>query len=249
MNRESSVGYYVNGPASRRMHRRLAAPLLATRTHAELKRAFAPHLLGDASHSIFLPPTVTRGAAALELVAAKRRIAELEEALASARNVASTDPLTGVLNRRGLEEAFQREMAKARRNGANAALMSLVLIDMDDFKRLNDVHGHQVGDRALVHLVNVLRAAMRPSDVLARFGGEEFVLLLPDSTLTAAVAAVERFQRELAEQMMAGNSIRLTFSAGVVQCEADAALGDSIRRADTATYAAKRAGKNCVVAG
>lgn len=249
MNRESSVGYYVNGPASRRLHRRLAAPVLSTQTYSATTHAWSSPMLGDTAQSISLPPTVTRGAAALELVAAKRRIAELEEALAAAHNVASTDPLTGVLNRRGLEDAFQREMAKARRNGASTAGMALVLIDMDDFKRLNDVHGHQVGDRALVHLVSVLRAAMRPSDVLARFGGEEFVLLLPDSALTAAVAAVERFQRELAAQTMAGHSIRLTFSAGVVQCEADGSLGDSIRRADSATYAAKRAGKNCVVAG
>ncbi|MBK9027529.1 MAG: GGDEF domain-containing protein [Propionivibrio sp.] len=111
-----------------------------------------------------------------ELLAAELRIAELEKELAEAREAASTDPLTGALNRRGFEQACQRELALARRSGLSFALAHL---DIDDFKNLNDTLGHQVGDKALVHLVNLLRKSMRPSDVLCRFGGEEFVLMLP----------------------------------------------------------------------
>jgi diguanylate cyclase len=106
-----------------------------------------------------------------------------------------------------------------------------------------------VGDEALVHLVKVLRAALRPSDILCRFGGEEFVLLLPDTGLNEAAAAISRFQRQLAANVIPGKEVALTFSAGVVVKGYGESLDDSIRRADAATYAAKRAGKNCVVRG
>jgi len=191
-----------------------------------------------------LARAVVREAGMLELMAAEMRIAELEIALAEAREAASIDPLTGALNRRGFEQAFERELARSRRNGAGLAL---ALIDLDNFKRLNDRHGHLAGDLALVHLVRVVHAALRPSDVLARFGGEEFVLLLPETALADAEAAIARIQRQLAAQPLSGREIVLTFSAGVVVQQAGESLAASIARADAATYAAKRAGKNCVV--
>lgn len=179
----------------------------------------------------------------LELVAAQMHIAELEQALAEARNAALTDPLTGALNRRGFDEAFERESACVRRHGGELAL---ALIDLDDFKRLNDALGHHAGDEALVHLVRVLRSAMRPSDVISRFGGEEFVLLLPNTSLAAAAAALCRFQRAFAAQPLPQLGLDLTFSAGVVVQAAGESLQAAIQRADTATFAAKRAGKDCV---
>lgn len=187
------------------------------------------------------PATTTR-----QLLTAEARIDELERALAEARQAAFTDALTGALNRRGFEEAYQRELARSRRNGSHLAI---ALIDLDDFKRLNDSLGHQVGDEALVHLVKNLRAALRPSDVLCRFGGEEFVVLLPETALNEAVTAISRFQRQFAANAMPGRDIQVTFSAGVVVKEAAESVQESILRADAATYAAKRAGKNCVVTG
>ena len=184
--------------------------------------------------------------AMLELLAAEAHIRVLEQALSDARATALADPLTGALNRRGFDEAYQRELARSRRRGGQLAL---ALIDLDDFKRLNDTMGHQAGDQALVHLVKGLRAALRPSDILCRFGGEEFIVLLPDTALAEAAAAISRFQRQFAATTMAGSNLVITFSAGVVAKDRSESLEESILRADAATYAAKRAGKNCVVTG
>ncbi len=182
----------------------------------------------------------------LELLAAEARIADLESALSRARAAAVTDTLTGVLNRRGFGQAHEREAARSRRNGSPLAL---ALIDLDDFKRLNDTFGHHAGDQALIHLVRIVRSALRPSDILGRFGGEEFVVMLPDTGLDEAVTALTRFQRQLADCRVAGSGVALTFSAGVVVQAPGESLAESIERADAATYAAKRAGKNRVLAG
>ncbi|MFZ4536530.1 GGDEF domain-containing protein [Propionivibrio sp.] len=181
-----------------------------------------------------------------ELLAADLRIEELEMELAEAREEACIDPLTGALNRRGFDHAAQRELARARRSGLRFALAH---IDLDDFKRLNDTLGHQAGDKALVHLVDLLHKSMRPSDVLCRFGGEEFVLLLPETRLEAAAAVITRFLCEFSAQPIPGTDYVMTFSAGVVVHDLAESLEDAIQRADQATYAAKHAGKNCVVTG
>lgn len=248
MSREFSSPVLSVRPASRRLHRRLARHADA----AERQMAAIALAAPSATNSSFgvtqtllpLPEGVVRAAGMFELLAAEQRIAELELALAEARQAATVDPLTGALNRRGFEEASQREAARAQRNGTPLAL---ALLDLDDFKRLNDTLGHQVGDAALVHLVRVLRRAMRPSDVLARFGGEEFVLLLPETGLPLAEAALARFQRELAALPVPDGGAVLTFSAGVTCHRPDEALETTMRRADAATYLAKRSGKNRVV--
>ena len=187
-----------------------------------------------------------REAGMFELLAAELRIAELEKELDEAREAASTDPLTGALNRRGFEQACQRELALARRSGLGFALAHL---DIDDFKQLNDTLGHQVGDKALVHLVDLLRKSMRPSDVLCRFGGEEFVLMLPATSQEEAVKAISRFLREFTAQAIPGTDCVLSFSAGVVVQDLSESVEQAIQRADEATYAAKRSGKNRVVTG
>ena len=179
-----------------------------------------------------------------EILAAELRIAELEKALAETREAAFTDPLTGALNRRGFDKAFQREQARSRRNGSNIAL---VHIDLDDFKQLNDTLGHHAGDKALVHLVSSLHKTMRPSDVLCRFGGEEFVLMLPDAALEDAAAAVSRFLDEFSAQAVPGTDRKMTFSAGVVVQRGEETLEEAIQRADAATYVAKRTGKNRII--
>ncbi|SBT09488.1 Diguanylate cyclase [Candidatus Accumulibacter aalborgensis] len=231
-------------------------PLVHSSRHASRRlhrRSFAMRLFGQAravsptasSHTHVRHGGVSRpGEELVNLRAAEARIGELEEALSEARAAAFTDALTGALNRRGFEDAYRREVARARRHGSRLAL---ALIDLDDFKHLNDTLGHQAGDEALVHLVTGLRAALRPSDILCRFGGEEFVVLLPETALPEAAAAISRFQRQFAARAVPGRDVVVTFSAGVVLQDLSESLADSIVRADTATYAAKRAGKNCVV--
>ncbi len=167
---------------------------------------------------------------------------ELDRASIQARH----DPLTGSLNRKGFDEAIGREIARARRQGKP---LCLALLDLDNFKSLNDRLGHEAGDDALKHLVLVTREVMRPQDQLARYGGEEFVLILPDTELTEGVKAMERLQRELTKRYFLKEKERvlITFSAGVTQLEGDD-HADAIRRADQGMYLAKRAGKNRVLA-
>ncbi len=238
MNRSEPQLVQSNRSATRRLHRRLAlssAPSCVTSSQARLRSAEV--VAG-------LPLSVVCETGRFELHAAEMRIAELEQELTEARAAAGTDPLTGALNRRGFAKAFQRELARARRSGSSLALAH---IDLDDFKRLNDTQGHQAGDRALVHLVSLLHGLMRPSDFLCRFGGEEFILMLPDTALEDAVAAVKRYLGEYSARPVPGTESILTFSSGVVAQCAGESLEALLARADSATYAAKHAGKNRVV--
>lgn len=167
---------------------------------------------------------------------------ELDRVSVQARH----DTLTGALNRQGLDEAMNREISGMRRKDSP---LSLALLDIDNFKKLNDSKGHETGDAALKHLAEVARASMRPQDTLARYGGEEFVFLLPDTPLDKAIEAMTRLQRELSKRFfMAGQEkVLITFSAGVSQLGPDESGADGLKRADQAMYLAKRAGKNRVV--
>lgn len=173
-------------------------------------------------------------------------IAKLHQELDRVGAQARHDPLTGVLNRKGLDEALEREVANVRRKDTP---LCLALLDIDNFKKLNDKLGHATGDEALTHLAGVAREVMRPHDTLARYGGEEFVILLPDTALENGIEAMTRLQRELSKRFFLTGSERIliTFSAGVAQLGADEAGQDAIRRADQAMYLAKRAGKNRVL--
>ncbi|MGE5622576.1 MAG: GGDEF domain-containing protein [Bacillota bacterium] len=186
-------------------------------------------------------------AARQEVQAAEARIQELEAQLEQMSELAHEDQLTGSLNRRGLDEVLEREMARAERNRTP---LCVALLDLDNFKKLNDTHGHGAGDGALVHLVKVVKDTLRAMDVIARFGGEEFLIVLPHTPLDEAVRAVTRIQRELTKRIFMHDNQRLliTFSSGVAlwkEKEDQAAL---IERADKALYQAKKAGKNRVVA-
>ncbi len=167
---------------------------------------------------------------------------ELDRVSAQVRH----DPLTGALNRKGLEEALDRELSVVRRKDAP---LSLAMLDIDNFKRINDERGHDTGDQALSHLAKVARDCMRPQDTLARFGGEEFVILMPDTPLDSGIDAMMRLQRELTKQFFLAGSDRvlITFSAGVAQLEPDEDRASALKRADKAMYMAKRAGKNRVL--
>lgn len=167
---------------------------------------------------------------------------ELDRVSAQARH----DPLTGALNRHGLDEAMNREVSKVKRLDTP---LCVAMLDIDNFKKLNDTLGHATGDVALAHLASVAREVMRPQDTLARYGGEEFVILLPDTPLDKGIEAMTRLQRELTKRFfMAGaEKVLITFSAGVAQLLADETGFDAIKRADQAMYLAKRAGKNRVL--
>ncbi len=174
-------------------------------------------------------------------------LAQLQETLDQVSQQARHDPLTGSLNRKGLDEVMIRELARARR--AETPLC-VSLLDVDNFKQINDRLGHATGDAALLHLADVVRSVMRPQDLLARYGGEEFVLVLPDTALDSGIEAMQRLQRELTKNffMQGSEKLLITFSAGVAQLTPSESSQDAISRADQAMYLAKRQGKNRVVA-
>ena len=178
--------------------------------------------------------------------ASEVELAKLHQQLDRISAQARHDPLTGALNRKGLDEAMEREVSNVRRKGLP---LCMGMLDIDNFKLLNDRLGHASGDSALTHLANVAREVMRPQDSLARYGGEEFVLLLPDTALDQGIEAMTRLQRELTKRFfMAGTEkILITFSAGVAQLGEEENGAEAIRRADQAMYLAKRAGKNRVL--
>ncbi len=173
-------------------------------------------------------------------------IVRLHQELNTASAQARHDTLTGALNRKGLDEALQRELADVRRKETP---LCMALLDIDNFKKLNDAKGHDTGDAALNHLVAVTRDSMRTQDTLARYGGEEFVILMPDTTLEKGLDAMTRLQRALTRRFfLAGTEqILITFSAGVAQLAEGESGEDAIKRADQAMYLAKRAGKNRVL--
>ncbi len=179
---------------------------------------------------------------------ADKKIHELQEELDKASTLVRHDQLTGVLNRRGLEEAFDKESARSLRRQTT---LCVSLLDIDNFKKLNDSLGHDAGDAALIHLAGVIRETMRPQDTIARFGGEEFIILLPDTPIEDGKTAIVRLQRELTKKFFLHNNEKqlITFSAGITDLRADDSQASVIRRADEAMYAAKQTGKNRVVVG
>lgn len=182
-----------------------------------------------------------------QVEAVNARIELLEAELVEASTKIKEDQLTGALNRRGLDEQFIRETSRAERNGQPLAL---ALIDIDNFKQLNDRYGHRTGDNALRYVVDLVSERVRPSDAVARFGGEEFVVLMPDTSQEQALELIERLQRDLTKTFFLANEDRLviTFSAGIAVWSAGESELDLIERADHAMYRAKLAGKNRVLA-
>ncbi|CAG0939909.1 Response regulator PleD [Gallionellaceae bacterium] len=178
---------------------------------------------------------------------AEARARKLEHELEQVSEKMHEDQLTGALNRRGLDESLDREIKRAERQKEP---VSLALIDIDNFKQLNDTLGHQAGDQALVHLTTVIKEALRPTDAVARYGGEEFLVIMPNTGLDEAVATIARLQRELTKRFFLHDNKRLliTFSAGVALRGSDEEPEELIGRADKAMYHAKQTGKNRVVA-
>jgi diguanylate cyclase len=145
-------------------------------------------------------------------------------------------------------QAFELEVARLDRQGGELAIG---LLDIDNFKKLNDSLGHAAGDQALKALAAHVREQLRPIDVVARFGGEEFVVLLPGAPLPEAQQTLTRLQRSLSSSlfMHAGREVFVTFSAGVTRWRAGEPLEAALERADEALYEAKRTGKNRTCTG
>lgn len=185
-----------------------------------------------------LPVVATLG---FLLLCTERSQRELERA-------ARVDYLTGVYNRRAIEELGTRAIAAARRHGMSLAAL---VVDIDHFKRINDELGHAAGDHALVRAVERIRDELRAEDLLGRLGGEEFIVLMPSTDSTSAVAAAERIRESFSAQpLVLGDQRRqVTLSIGVaVLAPADRQFSQLLQRADRAMYAAKKAGRDLVMA-
>jgi diguanylate cyclase len=184
----------------------------------------------------------------LALRLAQSRITELEEKLAQMSKLAHEDQLTGILNRRGCEAAFARELSRSRRNSAP---LSIALLDLDNFKRINDAYGHASGDAVLVHFAKIVGMTMRISDIFARIGGEEFLLILPDTDIRQAELTLARVQNALSSIPLRIEATELTptFSAGIAQFQPEETAERIIDRADFGARIAKQRGKNCIVCG
>ena len=173
---------------------------------------------------------------------------EIQRLEADLVKLATTDSLTGMLNRRMFLDATEREISRCKRSGET---FGFAMFDLDHFKLINDRHGHIAGDRVLRAFADTLRGVLRPHDLLGRYGGEEFALLLPGIDRNAAAAIVERCRQAVEQRRFAheGAAIQLTVSAGVAAFDADGNdLNALIAAADAALYQAKREGRNRVAA-
>lgn len=177
-------------------------------------------------------------------------ITELHKLKEELRVQATTDVLTGVFNRRCFFEVAEREFSKTRRHNLP---LSLIVLDLDHFKQVNDVHGHLVGDEVLAFVARFVEQMLRREDIVARIGGEEFAVLLPNTGHEAALDLAERIRTQLGEQALSGvwdGAVRITASMGVAsQQSEDCAFNKLYMRADVALYQAKHSGRNQVCSG
>lgn len=167
--------------------------------------------------------------------------------MARALHAASqTDPLTELPNRRHMVDRLEAELCRIGRNGDGSGGFALIMLDIDHFKEVNDAFGHAAGDHVLVEAAGLLRRNLRGHDLCARWGGEEFLILLPDTDQIQAEAVAEKLRGLIAHQPIAhqGHSIAITLSLGVAAYRPGRTADDCIQAADDALYIAKRAGRN-----
>ena len=177
----------------------------------------------------------------------RQRAEELRRSAEAASEMSMTDALTGLLNRYGLHRALQRELAEARRY---ARPLSCLLIDIDFFKTVNDTYGHAAGDTALQQAARVITESVRGSDVVCRYGGEEFLVLAPETGHEGARALAEKIRQSFSARLFGEGAhvFFLTLSTGVAQLGANESGNDMIARADEALYHAKQTGRDRVEA-
>jgi two-component system, cell cycle response regulator len=178
-------------------------------------------------------------AAPAALALARERAEAQAESFAHA---ATIDPVSGLFNRRFFQVRLEEELQRARRHNMHVALL---LIDLDDFKAINDTFGHMVGDVVIKDTADILRRSVRAFDVCTRFGGEEFAIVMPDSSQQSAINVAERIRQRVEDYRLADvRPLHLTASVGIAVSGADDTVGDLVAGADQALYLAKRAGKN-----
>ena len=234
------------------------APLLRLLTQLDFEESEArTHWNGILRHRAELASRLGREASVqlatldyfqnLTLAIKNPKVVEMDTFLATERS-AITDGLTGLYNRPFFDASLRRELKRARRYGL---AFSLVMLDLDDFKLVNDSHGHVVGDEALTRLAEVIRASVREIDVACRYGGEEFAVILPESTPGGALMVAERIKSEIAGYNFIINAIdpvHLTVSIGIYSSQSGNVSEDQmVSFADEASYTAKKSGKNQVV--
>lgn len=180
-----------------------------------------------------------------DLVETKQALNALQEEMAETRQLLNEDALTGTLNRRGLDQTLSREIARAHRGDG---VLSLSMVDLDFFKKVNDEFGHEAGDQMLVHFASLIKSIMRKSDALVRYGGEEFTLILPDTDARGAHFVLARLQQLMSKSPLEyeGRKINTTFSAGIATLRLEENGHALLRRADEALYAAKKSGRNLI---
>ena len=187
-------------------------------------------------------PQVDSDGQVLQLIGVTRDITERRHFEDELNRLAVTDPLTGIWNRRQGEVLFTADLAEARRYGPP---LSLLMIDIDHFKEINDTHGHQAGDQVLIELCGRISGNLRSSDVFARWGGEEFVILMRNCTIGDAAPLADKI-RSLVAHTPFGGLGSVTVSIGAAELRAEDDLASWMRRADDALYKAKTAGRNAV---
>jgi len=171
----------------------------------------------------------------------------LQSQLAQITDLATIDELTGLYNRRALFSRLVEEHSRVERYKEN---FSLMIFDIDDFKQVNDTYGHQVGDAILKNLAHFLKGNLRTSDFISRFGGEEFIAILPSTEMEKARRVAEKMRHLLGKKVFEDKKgavkIKITVSIGISQCTPGDTVDNLIKRADDALYMAKNDGKNAI---
>jgi diguanylate cyclase (GGDEF)-like protein len=215
-----------------------------TKPLADLARAASVISQGD--YSVHLPPA-RRDELGEVAQAFNTMAANLKENFSKISDMANRDGLTGLYNARFFHEALLRELERVKRSSRP---FSLVILDGDRFKRINDRYGHPTGDQVLQHIARVARSVLRGYDTLARYGGEEFIAMLPEANVSQALLLGERLRKMIEQRPFMtddGDTIRVTVSVGVAEAQAPYDKKELISQADQALYRAKESGRNKVV--
>ncbi len=224
-----------------RIHEFLLKPVERHKLLLTVKRALEAYDLEE--HNNKLVKDLTRLNAELEAKVAERTQL-LEDAMEKLEAMATTDQLTGAYNRRKFDEIIEREVEGVRRY---EQVLSLIIFDLDHFKRVNDRFGHLCGDEVLKELVRLVKANIRPTDCLIRWGGEEFLILVPHTDLEGTITLAEKIRAHI-ENHFFPEVKTITISAGVTQYKLSEIPDMFVSRGDRALYQAKRSGRNRVVA-
>jgi diguanylate cyclase (GGDEF)-like protein len=215
--------------------------LTASHEQEHLLKAFAQGAVDYLTKPFNKPELVARVKTHLML---KYAFNELKLALVEMERLAKTDGLTGLLNRRALFETATQEFSRAQRY---ERALSVLMLDIDHFKRINDTYGHQVGDVVIQEIAAVLKGTLRETDFIGRYGGEEFAVILPETSLEQAFEVAERIRCQISDRLIVNDStnLQVTVSLGIATLKAGmGTIDEMLKQADQALYQAKFNGRN-----